>query len=119
MPEALPLRRGDRAIDLGPGKGHMVALSRDGAVAYVSKVGAGTVVRVGLADGSVLAGGDFTVANGRPALGTVLLDPVTGEVADEIAAHRDELVLDPTLVRDEEDVDLGQRRGRLGGHVLG
>lgn len=31
-----------------------------------------------LPDGSVLAGGDFTVANGRPALGTVLLDPVTG-----------------------------------------
>ncbi|GAB3513920.1 hypothetical protein GCM10027400_22930 [Pseudoxanthomonas daejeonensis] len=44
----------DRAIDLGPGKGHMVALSRDGKVAYVSKVGAGTVVRVDLADGATL-----------------------------------------------------------------
>ncbi|WP_238389727.1 gluconolaconase [Pseudoxanthomonas koreensis] len=44
----------ERVFDLGPGKGHMVALSADGATAYVSKVGAGTVVRVDLADGAVL-----------------------------------------------------------------
>ncbi len=31
-----------------------------------------------LPDGSLLAAGDFTQANGQPALGTVLLDPVTG-----------------------------------------
>lgn len=40
----------ERAIDIGSGKGHMVALPADGKVAYVSKVGAGTVVRVDLAE---------------------------------------------------------------------
>jgi YVTN family beta-propeller protein len=40
-----------RAIDVGGGVGHMVAVSGDGAVAYVSKIAAGTVVRVDLADG--------------------------------------------------------------------
>ncbi|NZA27514.1 gluconolaconase [Luteimonas sp. SJ-92] len=44
----------ERAIDVGKGVGHMVALSRDGAVAYVSKIAAGTVVRVDLADGATL-----------------------------------------------------------------
>ena len=39
----------ERAIDIGPGKGHMVALSADGATAYVSKVESGHVVRVDLA----------------------------------------------------------------------
>src|SRR5690606_29832257 len=39
----------ERAIDLGPGKGHMVALSADGGTAYVSKVESGHVVRVDLA----------------------------------------------------------------------
>lgn len=36
----------ERAIDIGDGKGHMVALSADASVAYVSKLGAGTVVRI-------------------------------------------------------------------------
>ena len=35
--------------DVGEGIGHMVAVSRDGAVAYVSKIRAGTLVRVDLA----------------------------------------------------------------------
>ena len=39
----------ERAIGIGPGKGHMVALSGDGGVAYVSKVGSGGLVRVDLA----------------------------------------------------------------------
>ncbi|MEN1973362.1 beta-propeller fold lactonase family protein [Luteimonas sp. MJ204] len=39
----------ERVIDIGPGKGHMVALSADGAVAYASKVDSGHVVRVDLA----------------------------------------------------------------------
>ncbi|WP_372012755.1 beta-propeller fold lactonase family protein [Pseudoxanthomonas sp. 10H] len=44
----------ERAIDIGPGKGHMVALAADRKVAYVSKVGAGTVARIDLASGEVL-----------------------------------------------------------------
>lgn len=43
-----------RAFDIGPGKGHMVALSPDGRHAYVTKVEAGTLARVQLADGEVL-----------------------------------------------------------------
>ena len=39
----------ESAIGIGPGKGHMVALSGDGGVAYVSKVGSGDLVRVDLA----------------------------------------------------------------------
>ena len=35
--------------DVGEGVGHMVAVSRDGGVAYVSKIRAGTLVRVDLA----------------------------------------------------------------------
>ena len=43
-----------RAFDIGPGKGHMVALSPDGRHAYVTKVEAGTLARVQLADGEVV-----------------------------------------------------------------
>ena len=49
------------AIDVGDGVGHMVAVSRDGAVAYVSKIAAGTVLRVDVAAGRVtheVASGD-------------------------------------------------------------
>lgn len=42
-----------QAIDVGGGVGHMVALSRDGAIAYVSKIAAGKVLRVDLAAGAV------------------------------------------------------------------
>lgn len=89
----------ERAIDLGPGKGHMVALSHDGTVAYVSKVGAGTVVRVDLADGAVLekpagAGaegiavatdGSVWVSNREEGSVTVH-DPVTLDVLDTLAS---------------------------------
>lgn len=44
----------ERAIDIGDGVGHMVALSRGGDVAYVSKIRAGSVVRVDLATGETL-----------------------------------------------------------------
>lgn len=46
----------EQAIDIGPGKGHMVALSANGGIAYVSKVGSGDVVRVDLA--AAMAAGD-------------------------------------------------------------
>src|SRR5690606_23668078 len=39
----------EQAIDIGPGKGHMVALSADGGTAWVTKVGSGALVRVDLA----------------------------------------------------------------------
>jgi len=87
----------ERAIDIGPGKGHMVALSADGKIAYVSKVGAGTVVRVELADGSTLekpAGGgaegigvatDGSVWVSNREDGTVTVhDPATLDVLDTL-----------------------------------
>jgi DNA-binding beta-propeller fold protein YncE len=40
--------RVESAIDLGEGRGHMVAVSGDGQVAYVTKIDAGTVTRVDL-----------------------------------------------------------------------
>lgn len=40
--------RVEAAIDLGEGRGHMVAISGDGSVAYVTKIDAGTVSRVDL-----------------------------------------------------------------------
>ena len=49
--------RVEHAIDIGPGTGHMVALSGDGAVAYVTKVGNGRLVRVDLA-AAMAAGSD-------------------------------------------------------------
>lgn len=41
--------RVEHAIDLGEGRGHMVALSTDGKVGYVTKIDAGSVSRVDLA----------------------------------------------------------------------
>lgn len=43
--------RVERAIEVGEGTAHMVALSRDGATAYVSKIAAGTVSRIDLGKG--------------------------------------------------------------------
>lgn len=42
-----------QAIDVDDGVGHMVAVSADGTVAYVSKIASGTVVRVEVASGTV------------------------------------------------------------------
>lgn len=41
-------RRVERAIDVGGGTGHMVAISRDGSAAFVSKLQAGSIVRIAL-----------------------------------------------------------------------
>ncbi len=41
----------ERAIDVGGGLGHMVALSSDGKSAYVSKIAAGTVARIDVVAG--------------------------------------------------------------------
>lgn len=40
--------KSEAAIDLGEGRGHMVALSKDGKTAYVTKIDQGTVSRVDL-----------------------------------------------------------------------
>ncbi|WP_407354472.1 gluconolaconase [Luteimonas sp. R10] len=87
----------ERVIGIGDGGGHMVALSRDGGVAYVSKIAAGSVVRVDLADGSTLerpagAGAegielapDGTVWVSNREAGTVTVhDPDTLEVLDTL-----------------------------------
>ncbi len=41
-----------QAVEVGGGVGHMVALSRDGKAAYVSKIAAGTVARIDVAAGA-------------------------------------------------------------------
>lgn len=46
----------EQAIGIGPGGGHMVALSADGETAYVTKVGSGGLVRVDFA--AAKTGGD-------------------------------------------------------------
>lgn len=57
--------RVERAIDVGPGKAHMVALSADGQVAYVSKVEAGTIRRIALsADGDGAPAADVVAGGG-------------------------------------------------------
>ncbi len=47
----LDKRRVVRSIAVGDGTGHMVAVSLDGGIAYVSKIAAGTVSRVDLGSG--------------------------------------------------------------------
>ena len=42
----------ERTLDVGAGTGHMVALSPDGQVAYLTKIQAGTVSRIDLATGA-------------------------------------------------------------------
>ncbi len=44
----------EQAIAVGGGMGHMVAVSRDGSAAYVSKLSGGSVTRVDLANGRTL-----------------------------------------------------------------
>ncbi|HEY0503325.1 MAG TPA: YncE family protein [Lysobacter sp.] len=67
--------RVEHAIDLGEGRGHMVALSADGGTAYVTKIDAGTVSRVDLAARRKT----HEVAAGAGAEG-VAVHPSTGEV---------------------------------------
>lgn len=67
--------RVEHAIDLGEGRGHMVALSRDGTVAYVTKIDAGTVSRIDLVSRSRT----HEVAAGAGAEG-VAVHPSSGEV---------------------------------------
>ncbi|HEY5805022.1 MAG TPA: YncE family protein [Lysobacter sp.] len=63
------------AIDMGEGRGHMVALSADGAAAFVSKIDAGTISRVDLKS----ARKTHEVAAGAGAEG-VAVHPRSGEV---------------------------------------
>lgn len=87
--------RVESAIDLGEGRGHMVAVSGDGRVAYVTKIDAGTVSRIDLqklskthevaagagAEGVAvrLGGGEVWVSN-REAGTITVHDPATLEV---------------------------------------
>src|SRR5690606_8266014 len=83
----------ERVFDIGPGKGHMLALSPDGRHAYVAQVEAGTVARVELATGEVLE---------KPA----------GDGAEGIAVARDGSVwvsnreADTVTVHDPETLDV-------------
>lgn len=77
----------DQAIDVGPGTGHMVALSKDGAVAYVSKIEAGTVSRIEL----VSATKTHEVAAGEGAEGIAVAPDgtvwVTNRGDDTVTVH--------------------------------
>ncbi|MDI9239355.1 YncE family protein [Lysobacter sp. LF1] len=67
--------RVEHAIDLGEGRGHMVALSPDGKHAYVTKIDAGTISRIDL----TARGKTHEVPAGAGAEG-VAVHPRTGEV---------------------------------------
>lgn len=67
--------RVEAAVDLGEGRGHMVALSKDGKTAYVTKIDAGTVSRIDLAQRRKTQ----EVAAGAGAEG-VAVDAASGEV---------------------------------------
>lgn len=77
----------ERVIDVGPGTGHMVALSKDGATAYVSKIEAGTVSRVDLATGAKT----HEVAAGKGAEGIAVAADgtvwVTNRADDSVTVH--------------------------------
>jgi DNA-binding beta-propeller fold protein YncE len=76
-----------RAIDVGDGLGHMVALSRDGTTAYVSKIVAGTVARIDVAKGAKTR----EVAAGEGAEGIEVAPDgnvwVTNRAADTVTVH--------------------------------
>lgn len=67
--------RVEHAIDLGEGRGHMVALAKKGDVAFVTKIDAGTVSRVDLGTRAKT----HEVASGAGAEGAAV-HPDTGEV---------------------------------------
>jgi len=75
-----------REYHVGDGLGHMVALSRDGGVAYVSKIVAGTLVRVDLATGEVREAGAGRGAEGIEVApdGSVW---VTNRAEDTVTVH--------------------------------
>ena len=76
-----------QVIDVGDGVGHMVATSRDGAVAYVSKIAAGTVSRVDVAAARVT----HEVAAGEGAEGIEVAPDgsvwVTNRAVDTVTVH--------------------------------
>lgn len=90
----------ERMFDVGDGGGHMVAVSRDGGIAYVSKIAKGTVVRVDLASGGriekpagagaegieVAADGSVWVTNRDDDTVTVH-DPDTLDIRDTLASQ--------------------------------
>ena len=67
--------RVEHAIDLGDGRGHMVAVSRDGKTAFVTKIDTGTVSRIDLTTRAKT----HEVRAGAGAEG-VAVHPATGEV---------------------------------------
>lgn len=76
-----------QAIEVGDGVGHMVALSRDGKVAYVSKIAAGTVARIDVASGKKT----HEAAAGEGAEGIEVAPDgsvwVTNRAADTVTVH--------------------------------
>src|SRR5690606_24425624 len=76
-----------QVIDVGVGVGHMVAPSRDGVVAYVSKIAAGTVSRVDVAAARVT----HEVAAGEGAEGIEIAPDgnvwVTNRAVDTVTVH--------------------------------
>lgn len=76
-----------QAIDVGEGLGHMVALSHDGAAAYVSKIVAGTVARIDVDNG----GKTHEVAAGKGAEGIEVAPDgsvwVTNRAEDTVTVH--------------------------------
>lgn len=91
--------RVEAAIDLGEGRGHMVAISGDGGVAYVTKIDAGTLSRVDLhkrikthevvagagAEGvAVRPGRDEVWVSNREAGTITVHDPVTLAIRDTV-----------------------------------
>jgi len=79
--------RAVHGIDVGPGVGHMVALSGDGRIAYVSKIAAGTVTRVDLAENKAT----HEVAAGKGAEGIEVAPDgsvwVTNRAGDTVTVH--------------------------------
>ena len=76
-----------QAIEVGDGVGHMVAVSRDGGVAYLSKIGAGTVSRIDVDAGRVT----HEVAAGKGAEGIKVAPDgsvwVTNRAEDTVTVH--------------------------------
>lgn len=76
-----------QAIEVGDGVGHMVALSRDGKLAYVSKIAAGTVARVDVVAGAKT----HEVAAGKGAEGIEVARDgkvwVTNRAEDTVTVH--------------------------------